>query len=349
MNDHFRDRYGKPGSVGLAWREVEAGGGNGLQYNPVVIWVALDPHTFRRAQPVDCGVCLDEELNGDGVREGIGLGRYETELGGWFLGAKGVGKSKQHSGILGNSIRTPYQSESGCESHNLGDRLCFCLVEITQSMGQGSTMLFSAKASARNLVDQSYQSPTLDLTISAKFSFQLDRALAEEQKIAILRLKDWVGEIHRAAHDSSHSVCPAIYTDLREYFSHKFLESTVCHTVIQCPEIPYRALGLNGDLFPHNELLHGFATGAVYFLREELKDWMPIHFHELIHVVQARLVGLDNFLGLLFLDYSRGSYRSSPLEKMAYSLQDRYTYGRRPFDAVSAVREELSRMSDFEG
>ena len=47
-----------------------------------------------------------------------------------------------------------------------------------------------------------------------------------------------------------------------------------------------------------------------------------LHFHELIHVVQWRLLGPERFIALYAEGLERFGYRSSPLEVIAYDLED---------------------------
>ena len=68
---------------------------------------------------------------------------------------------------------------------------------------------------------------------------------------------------------------------------------------------------------------------------------MPVLFHELVHVVQYDLLGVDRFAELYVRGFlSGGGYEGIPLEKNAYELDSRFS--RNPgqvFDVESVVRE----------
>ncbi len=66
-----------------------------------------------------------------------------------------------------------------------------------------------------------------------------------------------------------------------------------------------------------------------------------LHFHELIHVIQWRLLGPERFL----VDYANGldefGYENSPLEKMAYDAEGSFRRSSPVFNAEKFVAERL--------
>ena len=61
-------------------------------------------------------------------------------------------------------------------------------------------------------------------------------------------------------------------------------------------------------------------------------------FHELVHVTQYRLLGIDRFASLYVRGFlAGGSYDQIPLEVCAYSLGERYPHEGQPFDVESEV------------
>lgn len=70
----------------------------------------------------------------------------------------------------------------------------------------------------------------------------------------------------------------------------------------------------------------GITYNDIYFLRRDLAS--PIlHFHELVHVVQYRRLGVDRFLWAYGVGLALHGYEESPLEKMAYDLQLEFEHG----------------------
>jgi hypothetical protein len=76
-----------------------------------------------------------------------------------------------------------------------------------------------------------------------------------------------------------------------------------------------------------------------YYVRADHFHDVSVHFHELVHVVQWRLLGPEKFLALYADGLERFGYRNSPLEAMAYNLHDRFDVEGLPFVVESATRK----------
>lgn len=61
-------------------------------------------------------------------------------------------------------------------------------------------------------------------------------------------------------------------------------------------------------------------------------------FHELVHVVQYRLLGVEEFARLYVRGYLHGGYDGTPLETCAYQLDGRFIMGSVGFDVEAEVR-----------
>lgn len=67
------------------------------------------------------------------------------------------------------------------------------------------------------------------------------------------------------------------------------------------------------------------------------RQTLRLKFHELVHTVQWARLGVDRFLlayGVGLLQYG---YEQSPLEKMAYSLEQQFMRGALPTDLVQII------------
>ena len=60
-------------------------------------------------------------------------------------------------------------------------------------------------------------------------------------------------------------------------------------------------------------------------------------FHELVHVVQYRLLGIEEFARLYVRGYLHGGYYGTPLEACAYELDGRFIMGSVGFDVETEV------------
>ena len=119
------------------------------------------------------------------------------------------------------------------------------------------------------------------------------------------------------------------------------MASTKVVLVDPLPMPPLSSMGL----VRFAEFERGNSDGITYidtiFLKPTRSNDEIIHFHELVHVIQWRLLGLDRFL----LSYANGleclGYRQSPLEAMAYNAETSFANSTAPFDVEKMVMEKF--------
>ena len=66
-------------------------------------------------------------------------------------------------------------------------------------------------------------------------------------------------------------------------------------------------------------------------------------FHEMVHVVQYRLLGIEEFARLYVRGYLHGGYDGTPLEVCAYELDGRFIMGSVGFDVEAEVKAWIDR------
>ena len=74
-------------------------------------------------------------------------------------------------------------------------------------------------------------------------------------------------------------------------------------------------------------------------------EWLPLLFHELVHVLQYQELGLNRFVQLYVHGWAEGGFRYEdiPLERDAYELDAKFRSApAHSFDALAAVRNQLS-------
>ena len=77
------------------------------------------------------------------------------------------------------------------------------------------------------------------------------------------------------------------------------------------------------------------------FLKPTQSNNENMHFHELVHVIQWRLLGPDRFLFSYANDLECFGYRQSPLEAMAYDAETAFASSTAIFNAEKMVAEKL--------
>jgi hypothetical protein len=84
----------------------------------------------------------------------------------------------------------------------------------------------------------------------------------------------------------------------------------------------FRAAGLS---VPEFSLADAVTLDRVIVAKQPLSRFTL--FHELVHVVQWRILGIDSFAQRYLLEYRNHGYDSMPLERMAVKLARRYEAG----------------------
>ena len=130
------------------------------------------------------------------------------------------------------------------------------------------------------------------------------------------------------------------FSRLPDYYDAQLLASSKAVVVPRVPMPPLSAMGL--DRFRDFEQMEagGITYLNTYFVRADHAHDESLHFHELVHVIQWRLLGAERFLALYAEGLERFGYRKSPLEEMAFRLQHRYQREAQPF-SVEPVCQNL--------
>lgn len=73
-------------------------------------------------------------------------------------------------------------------------------------------------------------------------------------------------------------------------------------------------------------------------------EFLPLLFHELVHVVQYRTLGVEEFVRRYVVGWAENgfSYESIPLERWAYELDARFRRGGTPFSVGAEVSRQLA-------
>ena len=105
------------------------------------------------------------------------------------------------------------------------------------------------------------------------------------------------------------------------------------------PDFPeLRQAGL-GDFI--DRPLAGITYKDTYFIQKGCESDLALHFHELVHVVQWRILGASNFISRYISEVQHYGYEDSPLEKMAYELQDAFSNKEHPFNIPDYVKNNV--------
>ena len=151
-----------------------------------------------------------------------------------------------------------------------------------------------------------------------------------------------------AAHEkNAKSVASVGFVRLPLYFSHELIASTKYVAVNRPPMPPLSALGLKRFAAFEQGDYDGTTYLDTFFLKTSHVANEGLYFHELIHVVQWRVLGPERFLAAYADGLETFGYRNSPLEAMAYDAQAAFAQSTQIFDAEKLVAEKLSERQSF--
>ena len=152
-------------------------------------------------------------------------------------------------------------------------------------------------------------------------------------------LLGWIDATLRAHAGNTRTVVSRGFPRLPLYFSTDTLTSAKVVPVDQLPIPPLSSWGLTRFADFERGSFNGITYLNTFFIkRDELE---AIHFHELIHVVQWRILGPEQLLRSYADGLERFGYRDSPLEVMAYDAEAAFM-AKDVFDAEKMVARKLS-------
>lgn len=129
---------------------------------------------------------------------------------------------------------------------------------------------------------------------------------------------------------------------LGSFYSLETLRSAYVVEVETVPVLPLTSMGLDEFSDFERSQMDGITLQDVYFLRYDRIRDEALHFHELVHVVQWRLLGPERFILAYALGHALyGGYSNNPLENMAYQFQAQFESVHPPFNVESAVSQHL--------
>ena len=154
----------------------------------------------------------------------------------------------------------------------------------------------------------------------------------------------WIDQTLASHLHQAVSVASLGFKRLPHFFPAELLR---CAHVVYVPAVPVPPLASMG-FEEFSEFEQGDFAGITYlntfFSRFEKRDDEAHHFHELIHVIQWQILGPKSFLAAYADGISRIGYRQSPLEVMAYTLQNVFRRSHSPFEAAAVVTDELRAL-----
>lgn len=154
-------------------------------------------------------------------------------------------------------------------------------------------------------------------------------------------LINWIRNTLAATTLKANTVASLGFPRLPFYFSESTLASAKVVLVDPLPRPPLSSMGLSRFADFERSDFDGITYMDTFFLKPTHSRDENMHFHELVHVVQWRLLGPERFL----FSYANGlecfGYRQSPLEVLAYDAEAAFASSTAVFDVEKMVAEKL--------
>jgi len=158
------------------------------------------------------------------------------------------------------------------------------------------------------------------------------------------QITSWIDATLAAHAAQARSVASFGFKRLPEYYSPQFLAQAKAVVVERVPVPPLTAVGLPELAAFEQGNYAGITYKDTYFLKAVEASRESLHFHELVHVVQWAHLGVEKFLTAYAAGLATQGYWNSPLEVMAYDLQDHFDRNGQPADVVVVVRNKLNEL-----
>jgi hypothetical protein len=163
----------------------------------------------------------------------------------------------------------------------------------------------------------------------------------EEFRIAYPKMQAWIQKTLAAYEKDAQPIASMRFARLPLYFDHTLLEAVKFIPIDRVPMPPLSAMGLGRFAAFEQGDFHGITYLDRYFIKRTVVTEEALHFHELIHVIQWRLLGPEGFLTAYANGLDEFGYENSPLEKMAYDAEASFKRSSPIFDAEKFVAEQL--------
>jgi hypothetical protein len=139
---------------------------------------------------------------------------------------------------------------------------------------------------------------------------------------ALPLMKGWMDALRAEHLPHSVAVTELGLPTLSDHFPAGMLDETRVVTVSEMPFPPVAGYGLPEFEPMARTRMAAITFGRMYFVRPHAPE--GVHFHELVHVVQWNALGISDFLLTYAVGLLQHGYADSPLEAIAFELQERF-------------------------
>jgi hypothetical protein len=170
------------------------------------------------------------------------------------------------------------------------------------------------------------------------------RLTPEEFHTAYPKLRAWIDKTLAFHEKNAKPIVSMHFVHLPRYCDPSLLETAKFIAIDQLPMPPLSAMGLSRFAAFEQGNFNGITYLDRYFIKRTAVTEEALHFHELMHVIQWRLLGPEGFLAAYANGLDDFGYENNPLEKMAYDAEALFKRSSPILDAEKFVAEHLRRF-----
>jgi hypothetical protein len=169
--------------------------------------------------------------------------------------------------------------------------------------------------------------------------------LLQRLKLALPRVEAWIDDLHADHRAESVLASELQFPRLADVFAPDLLNATRVAFVSDVPFPPVSTYGV-----PEFDAIAKMPMAAItfrdmYFVHQAHSS-EGTHFHELVHVLQWRTLGVRPFLLTYALGILQCGYERSPLEAMAFELQAQFELGTSGRSITEDVTQQALQARD---
>jgi hypothetical protein len=157
-------------------------------------------------------------------------------------------------------------------------------------------------------------------------------------------VRQWVEDTLVSHREQAVPVDREKYLRLAHVFPAALLKKTGVVTVTEAPPFPpLSRMGLPELARFEAMPITGVTYKDIFFVRRGQRT-ESLYFHEIVHVVQWDHLGVDRFLMAYGAGLMQFGYRRSPLEAMAYAMQDDFDRANLPEDLMGGIQQQTEAI-----
>jgi hypothetical protein len=163
--------------------------------------------------------------------------------------------------------------------------------------------------------------------------------LLQRLRNALPQVQGWINQLLAAHAGSASTIDVQRFGRLPDYLPSHVLHAARFVVVERTPFPPVPQLGVPEFERMESMAMGGITFGQTYFLTPDHAADEGTHLHELIHTIQWSELGVRDFLLTYGLGLAMFGYEQSPLESVAYSVQESFARAEQINDLEQYVRD----------